>query len=65
MFVLSRKHTSRRKLISKCKDIQVYFTIHPTNKARGSTAVIVRNELKHHEEIKYQTEAIQATSVKV
>lgn len=44
---------------------QVYFIIHPTNKARGSTAVIVRNELKHHEEIKYQTEAIQATSVKV
>lgn len=32
-----------KKTYFKMQGYEVYFTIHPTNKARGSTAVIVRN----------------------
>lgn len=62
--LISETHFTRENYI-KIRGYQVYHTVHPANKARGGTAVIIKNELKHHEETKYQTEAIQATSVKV
>lgn len=65
MFALSQKHTLRRKLIKLRGVSGVYHTIHHSNKARGGPTVTVKNELKHYEETKYQTGAIQTTSVKV
>ncbi|CAL1672120.1 unnamed protein product [Lasius platythorax] len=62
--LISETHFTKETYI-KIRGYLVYHTVHPSNKARGGTAVIVKNELKHHEETNYQTEAIQATSIKV
>ncbi|XP_014484751.1 PREDICTED: RNA-directed DNA polymerase from mobile element jockey-like [Dinoponera quadriceps] len=44
---------------------ETYHTIHPSNKARGGTAIIIRENIKHHEEPKLATESIQAATVSV
>lgn len=43
----------------------MYHTIHPDNSAKGGSAVIVKENITHFEEEKYQTEEIQATSIQV
>jgi len=40
-----------------------YITPHPDKKAHGGTAVIIRQNLKHHLGTSYSTEHIQATSI--
>jgi exonuclease III len=47
------------------KDYITYHTIHPANTARGGSAVIIRNNIKHFAEEKYVTCDIQATIVTV
>jgi GTP-sensing pleiotropic transcriptional regulator CodY len=37
--------------------------MHPANMARGGSAVIIKNNIKHFEEEKYVTRDIQATIV--
>jgi exonuclease III len=47
------------------KNYITYHTIHPANTARGGSAVIIRNNIKHFEGEKYVTCDIQATIVTV
>jgi GTP-sensing pleiotropic transcriptional regulator CodY len=47
------------------KNYITYHTIHPANTARGVSAVIIRNNIKHFEEEKYVTHDIQATIVTI
>ena len=47
----------------KIKNYQTYITLHPSGKVRGSTAVIIKETIKHHELEKYSENHIQATSV--
>lgn len=42
-----------------------YSTNHPDNTAHGGSAVLIRNNLKHHEVPNYQFDFIQATNVVV
>jgi exonuclease III len=50
---------------SKFRGYKVYHTIHPENSARGGSAVIINENIHHHEETKYETEGIQATAVRI
>ena len=59
---ISETHLTRQSYI-KFRGYKVYHTIHPANTARGGSAIIVRENIIHHEEVKYETEHIQATSV--
>lgn len=43
----------------------VYTTNHPSGNSHGGTAIIIKNNIKHHEIDKYSTDKIQATSIKV
>jgi exonuclease III len=43
----------------------VYYTIHPDDTAHGGAAVILRSSLRHHELIRVQTNALQATAVRL
>ena len=47
------------------KGYTIYHTIHPDNTARGGSAIIVKNNILHYEQGKYQTKEIQATTVSV
>jgi len=39
--------------------------MHPDGEAHGSTALIIRSDIKHYEISKYQREFLQATSIVV
>ena len=43
----------------------MYHTIHPANTARGGSCVIIRENIKHYEELDYSTEMIQAATVRI
>ena len=60
--LISETHFTNQSYIH-FKGYKVYHTIHPDNTARGGSAVIIRENILHHEEMKYKTEHIQATAV--
>lgn len=43
----------------------VYVTLHPSNKAHGGSAIIIKSTLKHHELQEYRTCHLQATTIEV
>ncbi|KAL4141592.1 hypothetical protein QTP88_004208 [Uroleucon formosanum] len=47
----------------KIRNYQTYITLHPNNKARGDSAVIIKESIKHYGHEKYSENHIQATSV--
>jgi hypothetical protein len=47
----------------KFRGYKIYHTIHSENSVRGESAVIINENIHHHEETKYETEGIQATAV--
>jgi hypothetical protein len=52
-----------RESYLKLRGYEVYHTAHPSNCARGGSAVIVKTGLSHHEDVKIETEEFQITSV--
>jgi len=47
------------------RGFEVYHTIHPSNCARGGSAVIIKTGILHHEDVKIETQEFQVTSVKI
>jgi len=64
MCVSYLKHFTKQSY-NKFRGCKVYHTIHPENSARGGSAVIINENIHHHEETKYETERIQATTVRI
>lgn len=62
--LISETHFTNQSNI-KFKGYSVYHTPHPDNSARGGSAVLVRENIKHIEEDKFSTKEIQATSIKI
>lgn len=62
--LISETHFTNDSFIN-FKNYTMYRTIHPTNTARGGTAVIVKNNIKHFEEDQYASLDIQATTVTI
>lgn len=62
--LISETHFTKETFV-RFKGYNVYHTIHPQNAARGGSAVIIRETIRHHQEAGYQTEEFQATSVRV
>ena len=58
----SETHFTKQSYI-RFRDYRVYHTIHPENSAKVGSAVIINENLHHHEETKYETEGVQATAV--
>jgi hypothetical protein len=49
----------------KMPNYRVYSTNHPDGTARGGSAIIIKQSIKHHELAKYSLNNIQATSVTI
>ncbi|VVC34682.1 Pre-C2HC domain,Endonuclease/exonuclease/phosphatase [Cinara cedri] len=49
----------------KIRNYRIYTTIHPSGKAQGCTAVLIKESIKHYELEKYSVNHIQAKSVSV
>lgn len=45
---------------TKFRGFREYHTIHPHNAVKGGSASIIKENIQHHEELKYETERIQA-----
>lgn len=64
VMLVSETHFTTKSHITIPK-YTIYSTNHPDGKARGGTALIIKNNIKHHETEKYATERLQATSVNI
>lgn len=62
--LLSETHSTKQSYL-KIHGYQIYQTIHPDNQARGGTAVIIKNHIKHHEMQQYQSKETQLTVVEI
>jgi hypothetical protein len=57
--------TNESYVQKKKKGYRVYHMIQPQNTARGGSAVLIKDNMIHHEEAKYATDKIQAAVVTV
>lgn len=62
--LIAETHFTKQSFI-KIKNYVIYHTIHPNNSARGGSAVIIKNSIKHFEEEKYCTAEFQATTITI
>ena len=62
--LVSETHFTNESYI-KLKGYCVYHTIHPSNTARGGSAVIIRKNIQHFEDISINTEKMQVTAVTI
>lgn len=62
--LISETHSTNHSHL-KIHGYKVYQTIHPDNKARGGSAIIIKNTIKHNEELNFQTAEIQLTVVEI
>jgi hypothetical protein len=62
--LISETHFTKESFI-RFKNYITYHTIHPANTARGGSAVIIKNNIKHFEDEKYVSSDVQATIVTV
>jgi hypothetical protein len=60
--LVSETHLTNQSFI-KIKGYKFYHTVHPDNTGKGGSAVIVRENVQHTEELEYRTEEIQATVI--
>lgn len=61
---VSETHLTAQTVV-KITGFEVYSTPHPANQARGGSAIIIRANVRHHEEEMYQTDHLQASIVRV
>lgn len=64
IMLVSETHFTNKSFI-KIPNYSIYHTQHPGGTARGGTAVIIKNKIKHHLTDHYQQHHIQATNVVV
>lgn len=62
ILMISETHFANKNYF-KIHNYSMYHTPHPSDRARGGVAIIIRNSIKHYEEVKYQEEHIQATTI--
>lgn len=47
------------------RDFKSYHTPHPDNTAKGGAAILIRDTIKNHEELKFETAWLQAATIKI
>lgn len=62
--LISETHFTKQSYI-KINNFNLYHAIHPDNKARGGSAILIKNNIKHHEETKIETSEFQVTIVNI
>lgn len=62
--LVSETHFTKESYL-RLKGYKCYHAVHPSNNARGGSAVIIKENLYHHEHIKIETEAFQICAIEV
>jgi exonuclease III len=50
---------------AKIRGYQCYQALHPAERARGGTAIFIKDNIKHHEELKIEEEAMQVATISI
>lgn len=64
ILLISEIHFTNKNYFNISK-YKFYHTIHSDGTAHGGSAVLIKNNIKHHEDKPYRTNEIQATNVNV
>lgn len=64
ILLVSETHFTDRTYF-KIPKYKLYYTNHPDGTAHGGSAILIRETIKHYEMLKYETNHIQATSIKI
>lgn len=62
--LLSETHMTNQSFL-KIRGYKSYNCIHPSGRAQGGASVLIREIIKHHEELQFCTEKIQAATVRI
>ena len=62
--LISETHFTKQSFI-KFRGYKIYHTTHPGNAATGGSAKIFKDNIYHNEEVKLETEDIQATALNI
>lgn len=62
--LISETHFTSSSYVS-IRRYTCYHTIHPAERARGGSAIFIRDNINHHEELKIEKESMQVTTVTV
>lgn len=60
--LISETHFTEESYL-KMKGYDSYHTTHPSDKARGGAAILVRSGLDHHQDLSWREESIQAVTI--
>jgi hypothetical protein len=60
---VSEIHFTQQNYVSIPKYYVTYATDHPNGRAHAVSAIIIRQDIKHHELAEYETDYIQATNI--
>lgn len=64
VMLISEAHYTEKSHI-KIPKYCIYYTTHPSGRAHGGTAVIIRQNINHYELEKYQQDYLQATNIAI
>lgn len=64
MILISETRFTNKSFFS-IRGYATYYTNHPSGKAHGGTAILIRTHIKHHPLEPFVTEKIQATAIKI
>jgi hypothetical protein len=62
--LISETHLTRQSYLS-FRGYNFYHTIHPSNTARGRSAIIIKCNITHYEEQNMELEKNQVTAIKI
>lgn len=62
--LISESHFTKQSYI-KFKGYRVYHALHPNNSASGGSTVIIKENIHHYEQIKYEEYEMQVVGVKI
>lgn len=62
--LVSETHFTKQSFI-QFRGYKTYHALHPDNKAKAGSAVIVKENILHHEEFKYEEKEIQAVAIEI
>lgn len=62
--LISETHFTKQSYV-KIPHYLCYHTPHPENKARGGSAILIKSNMQHYEELKLETLKMQATTISI
>jgi hypothetical protein len=62
--LISETHFTKKSYI-RTPNYSIYDTQHPDGTAHGGTAILIRNDIRHHLHRHYNLEHLQATSITI